>query len=196
MNRRVFCPYIVAVVAAVGLIALSTTTYAQQEEQDVVSDSTQIDSVVVGIDSLWSEWSNVVVNMDSSSKEVLCALSQEASEGVMGYRVGIFFDNSNLARSKAQAAVKLCDSLYGDVVTTLSYANPYFKVSAGYCTTLEEALVLLNRLQKSFPSAFLTSEQIMPSHLVAIRDRELAWADTVLIRQEMKSIDQEVLGGI
>lgn len=191
MNRA----FVVALYATIILVYGATTVTVAQEinpqemELAPVLDGTHMDDMLV--DPMASVES--VVQMDSASRLALDALSQEVSEGVMGYRVGLFFDNSSSARAKAQEAVALCDSLYGDVITTLSYANPYFKVSAGYCVTLEEALMLLNRMQRSFPKAFLISERIMPNHLVEVREWELRDKLKESMLDELQTIDSLII---
>ncbi len=120
-----------------------------------------------------SEFAIVEVNEDLSAKEALAKLDNDpSSKKVAGYRVGVFLSNSPNARSQANAVVAICDSLFADVVTTLSYDNPYFKVNAGYCLTLEEGVILLNRLQSRFPRAYLLREDITPNNLVRSWNRE------------------------
>lgn len=181
--------YLVLVAALFVTVGLRAQTADSVSVLEPVLDGTHMDNMGVDYDP---SWGSVELRMDSMSRVSLGELYEDVSEGVMGYRVGLLFDNSATARSRAQSAMSLCDSLYGDVVVTMSYANPYFKVSAGYCTTLEEALMLLKRMQRSFPSAFLTKEQIMPSHLVMVWDKEKAWADTLVYRREMSRLDRAV----
>ncbi|MFR9620621.1 MAG: hypothetical protein SNH63_05300 [Rikenellaceae bacterium] len=192
MNRYIYIALFAIVGLSATLVAQPVDNMALEPVLDGTSedrmevDMDYVDSLIndslflvsapyldsLAVDSLRLGWGSVVVRADSLSRVVLSEVAHEPSEGVMGYRVGLFFDNGAAARSKAAAAVALCDSLYADVLTTLSYDNPYFKVSAGYCTTLEEALMLLQRLQRSFPSAFLINERILPSHIVEVRNRE------------------------
>jgi hypothetical protein len=49
--------------------------------------------------------------------------------------------------------------------TYVTYDNPYFKVTAGNCTTQEEALILLERVKPSFPKAFIMRENISMEEL-------------------------------
>jgi hypothetical protein len=44
--------------------------------------------------------------------------------------------------------------------TYVTYDNPYFKVTAGNCTSQEEALILLERIKPTFPKAFIMRENI------------------------------------
>lgn len=106
-------------------------------------------------------------NIDDESGEPIAATLQ-------GYRIGIFFDNSATARARATEVVQRCDSLLGDLKTTMSYDNPYFKVSTGYCVSQEEAVMLLHRVQRHFPRAYLMRESVTPANIVESRNAELA----------------------
>lgn len=99
---------------------------------------------------------------------------EQIKPSVQGYRVGVFFDNSPSARRKAQEVMTLCDSLFADIPATMSYANPYFKVSAGYCVTQEEAVTTLHRVQRHFPAAYLMREVITPENIIIPKEVEEA----------------------
>lgn len=79
---------------------------------------------------------------------------------VKGYRVVIFFDNSHNARQGGDAALARFKELYPDVSARMSYENPHFKVTAGNCLTLEEAMILWGRIKNVFEKAFITREEI------------------------------------
>ncbi|MDD3108219.1 MAG: hypothetical protein PHV49_03300 [Alistipes sp.] len=84
-----------------------------------------------------------------------------SSEGkVRGYRVRIFFDNSQSARSAAQVAERKFQELYPGIATYLVYDNPYFKVTVGNCLTSEEAIVLWGKIKTHFDRAFVVREEI------------------------------------
>ncbi|MFI3304957.1 MAG: hypothetical protein R3Y68_00415 [Rikenellaceae bacterium] len=126
---------------------------------------------------------NVRVTPDDSAAEALrLIVEQNVDEKsgepnaatVQGYRIGIFFDNSASARARATEVVQRCDSLLGDLQTTMSYDNPYFKVSTGYTISQEEAVMQLHRVQRYFPRAYLMRESVTPQNIVAARNAELA----------------------
>ncbi len=99
--------------------------------------------------------------MDESSARIMNILNnQQVDSLVAGYRIGIFLSNGYAARTEAEAVIERCERYFKEVPTTLRYDNPYFKVSAGYCITLEEAVILLNKLSQRFPRAYLVREQI------------------------------------
>jgi hypothetical protein len=89
--------------------------------------------------------------------------SHVASNGartISGYRVRIFFDNKQNARTESEAVLKRFNGLYPDVMAYRIYANPYFKVSVGDFRTKSEAMALLARIKGAFPSAFVVKENI------------------------------------
>lgn len=116
-----------------------------------------LDSTLVGKDFM--EGLNVSHNaaVDSSIRALV---AQNAERGLNGYRVRIFFDNKQSARVESEEAMKRFESLYHDVVAYRTYANPYFKVTVGDCRTRSEAMALLVRIKKNFPSAFVVKETI------------------------------------
>ncbi len=123
-------------------------------------------------------YSSVVIHPDSSAYAAQLLFEEqsreELGEGVTspskrGYRIGLFFNNSATARSEAMGVMQLCDSLLTDLVATMSYDNPYFKVSVGYCTTQEEAVMMLHRVQRVFPRAYLMRESVTPTHIITSR---------------------------
>ncbi len=116
----------------------------------------------------------VTIRQDNSARLALSELATRPLESqVEGYRIGIFFDNGASARTNAMNVVKECKKHFGDIPTTMTYDNPYFKVSAGYYIDSEEAIMTLNRIQKYFPKAYLMREQITPENLKLSRDQEL-----------------------
>lgn len=84
---------------------------------------------------------------------------------VNGYRIMIFMSNTQSARTDAVAARDLFTELFAEERSYITYENPYFKVTVGNCTTQEEALILLERIKRSFPKAFLVRETIALSEL-------------------------------
>ena len=83
-----------------------------------------------------------------------------AQKAVNGYRIVIFMSNSQTARRDAVAAQENVTTLFPQEQSYLSYENPYFKVTIGNFLTQEEAVVILGRIQKSFPKAFITQAHI------------------------------------
>ena len=81
-------------------------------------------------------------------------------KSIEGYRIVIFMKNSQTARDEAIIVEKDFHELYPEEQAYLTYENPYFKVSAGNCTTPEEAAELMGRLRSSYPKAFIVRANI------------------------------------
>ena len=87
-------------------------------------------------------------------------VAANAGRTLNGYRVRIFFDNKQTARTASEETLKRFESMYHDVVAYRTYANPYFKVTVGDFRTKSEAMALLERIRYEFPSAFVVKENI------------------------------------
>jgi hypothetical protein len=82
------------------------------------------------------------------------------SRTLSGYRVRIFFDNKQTARNESEQTVDRFRELYKEIAVYRTYTNPYFKVTVGDCRTRSEAMHLLSRIKRNFPSAFVVKENI------------------------------------
>ena len=101
-----------------------------------------------------------VYQADTISQAVLEHVAANADRSMNGYRVRIFFDNKQSARTASEETLKRFESMYHDVVAYRTYANPYFKVTVGDFRTKSEAMALLERIRYEFPSAFVVKENI------------------------------------
>ena len=101
-----------------------------------------------------------VYQADTISQAVLEHVAANAGRAMNGYRVRIFFDNKQSARTASEETLKRFESMYHDVVAYRTYANPYFKVTVGDFRTKSEAMALLERIRYEFPSAFVVKENI------------------------------------
>ncbi len=182
-------------VAAATVVTLATlaTAAAQPTDEDLIDETIEAteatesltprrqqkaglanyrEYLTQGVDSMM--FTTATVNEDASTRAALRPFEQQKLSGLTnGYRVGVYFDNSAQARNGALDVMKRCDSLLRDIPATMSYANPYFKVSVGYCTTEEEAVMMLHRVQRHFPKAYLMREAINVENIVAARALEV-----------------------
>lgn len=86
--------------------------------------------------------------------------SRRTAQKINGYRVRIFFDNSQYARDKGLATRARFNELFPNTWSNMVYENPYFKVTVGNCLTNEEAVILWGRVRSSFNTAFVVREEI------------------------------------
>ena len=101
-----------------------------------------------------------VIEHGSASSAVRQLSYSPKNDKVYGYRVRIFFDNSQNARQKASATLAQFNNMFTGVPAYMSYENPYFKVTVGDCATIEEAIILKGRVEGSFDRAFISREEI------------------------------------
>ena len=77
-----------------------------------------------------------------------------------GFRVRIFFDNTQTSRQRAFDVEAKFRELYPNVPTYHSYQDLYFKVTVGNFRTRTDALRFLNNIRKQYPGAFIVKENI------------------------------------
>ncbi len=107
----------------------------------------------------------IVTEVGDAAAIVKMLQSSRHDNKVNGYRVRIFFDNSQNARSNAQATQERFRELFPEVPVYMNYENPYFKVTVGNCLTIEEAIILWGRVKGDFDRAFVIREEIPVSVL-------------------------------
>lgn len=143
-------------------IELTDTLYVEAPEGYEWADSvvyvrvTPLDTAYVGRD---------VFDVDvRQSAELAASMRQHMQANparvMSGFRVRIFFDNKQTAKVESEKMLSKFEEKYRDVPAYRTYTNPYFKVTVGDCRTKSEAMALLARIKKDFPSAFVVKENI------------------------------------
>ncbi len=104
---------------------------------------------------------DVVIRQSQMVEESLRThVIENRSRAITGYRIRIFFDNSQTARVNSARTLNSFMSSFIGIPAYRSYANPYFKVAVGDYRTKAEAMAALPKIKKSFPSAFVVKEKI------------------------------------
>ncbi|MFR9602937.1 MAG: hypothetical protein SNG02_03585 [Rikenellaceae bacterium] len=143
------------------IISLAVATISMAQAQNLNSYKRDLTSPSSATEA------TVVINESPEAQSALSQISRQTDKnGFLGYRIGIFFDNSPTARAKADAAKELFVENFPDEAVYMIYENPYFKVSAGNCVTQEEAVILLDKIQKVFPKAYLMREQMLVKDII------------------------------
>lgn len=177
------CKSSLFILISVLISSISLPSYAQEVVPEgyklvdslVFRPASAVDTTLVGKDVLSDLNVSQSAAVDSSLRAHI-ALNSE--RGLSGYRVRIFFDNKQSARMESEETIKRFEALYHDVEAYRTYANPYFKVTVGDFRTKSEAMALLNRIKKNFPSAFVVKENI--SYPVVDKERSYV-VDTVKV---------------
>lgn len=79
---------------------------------------------------------------------------------IKGYRVKIFFDNSQSARTKAESVQAEFLEKYPQTAVYVQYSAPYFNVMAGDFINYQEALSFSHKVMKDFPKSFIVQQDI------------------------------------
>lgn len=102
----------------------------------------------------------VVIEGDGVYDAVSAVESQRRNREVSGFRVVIFSDNGQYAGDIADTVLSSFKELYPRVNAYLVYESPYFKVSVGDCLSMEEAQILMAKIQGDYPKAFPRRESV------------------------------------
>ena len=164
-------------ILVIALSAVSAMTVSAQEKTDTVGvdyvDSLvyrivpAVDSLLLGADVFQAmpEKPNgkagVVIRQSQMVEESMRThVIDNRTRPITGYRIRIFFDNSQNARKNSASTLDAFLSSFRGIPAYRSYANPYFKVTVGDYRTKAEAMANLANIKKSFPSAFIVKEKI------------------------------------
>lgn len=114
----------------------------------------------------------VVTESADAAAAVARSTSRHGEEtGFQGYRIGLYSGNDSRAQENSLAAKEKFEQEFPDINVYWVYDNPYFKVTAGDCLTEEEAVMLLARVRRHFPKAYVVRAAMTLDNLV-IRERE------------------------
>lgn len=153
-NFRLFLPLLILVAMALPAKGQRLASFKEQLAHPA-------------LDTLSLRTATVTVFESEAAREALAQATGSAHRTrFQGWRVCIFSDNTAEARSKAYEAMNTFREHFADIPYYNEYASPYFRVSVGNCTNSEEAIILLNRVNKVFPKAFIKQELLTLSDLL------------------------------
>jgi hypothetical protein len=84
----------------------------------------------------------------------------KTQDGMMGYRVQIFFDAGNNSLDRAEAAALEYQTLYPADTAYISFTEPYYKVRVGDFRTRIEAEGFMHKILGDYPNAFVIKDRI------------------------------------
>ena len=146
------------------LIALATAPLRAQDTGTTASTDSLVYVPASSLDeSLRGKnvFNYVTVHQSQSIANAMTSkIERNKSRKITGYRVRIFFDNKQNARSASEAAMGRFKSMYPGHGAYRSFASPYFKVTVGDFRTKSEAMQMMQRLKSDFPSAYVVKENI------------------------------------
>lgn len=90
-------------------------------------------------------------------------IDRNSSRKNMCYRIRIYFNNSQNARTVSAELVKEFSERYPGVPVFNQYVNPYFKVTVGNFRTKSDAMKFKTDIMSHYSSAFLVREPFVIS---------------------------------
>ena len=170
MKTNILKYSLIAVFAFVSAVSMSAQSIPDTHPADTIVYQAQplVDSTLVGSDIFdilhlkkSGDKGSVSVHQSKVVEESMRTHVVANKVRVLnGYRIRIFFDNSQNARQNSGGAYGTFLKIFKGIPAYRSYVNPYFKVSVGDFRTKAEAMEKLIHIKKVFPAAFIVKEKI------------------------------------
>lgn len=155
--------YILPVMA---LLLVTNAVRAQVPAGYVLADSlvftrlSSVDTTLAGksIFSILPEGIRVYQS-DAVREAVNGRVAANETENFQGYRIRIYFDNSQNARGASSSILYGFRVKHPEIPAYRTFDSPNFKVTVGDFRTRSEALSVLKSIQAEYPSAFIVREK-------------------------------------
>ena len=145
----------------IAILALLPGMMLRAQEYRVESGSSRVDSTLLGRNVLSVLGSGVTVNQSAAMKSAFDSyVSANASKKVTGYRIRVYYENSQNARNRSEAIARSISGTYPGIGVYRTFESPNFKVCVGDFRTKDEALKLYHALKSSYPTAIILKETI------------------------------------
>ena len=145
----------------IAILALLPGMMLRAQEYRVESGSSRVDSTLLGRNVLSVLGSGVTVNQSPAMKSAFDSyVSANASKKVTGYRIRVYYENSQNARNRSEAIARTISGTYPGIGVYRTFESPNFKVCVGDFRTKDEALKLYHALKSSYPTAIILKETI------------------------------------
>lgn len=140
----------------------------------------QIDSTLVGSNIFATLPSGVKVHQSPAIRSAMFShVERNATRQFTGFRVRIFNESIQNARSLSAAAEERFRTIYPNIPTYRTYAAPFFKVTVGDFRTRVEAEKALRAIRGDFPDAIIVKEKFK---FPALDGADLSPADSTSTR--------------
>ena len=140
--------------------ALPATIY---EQDTLLTKKAALDSSLVGRDvfQFVKEGGSITINQSASVEAAFPEyLKRNAEKKKNGYRIRIFFDNKQSARTQSEEIEKLFIEQFPQYPVYRTYTNPYFKVAVGDFRSKSDAVRVLEQIKREYPKAFIIKDVI------------------------------------
>ena len=153
------------------LFAFAQNTMEKEKSDDVdmtYAGSSAVDSTMIGKDifNLLKDGKSgrsgkiEVEQSPEVAKAMARHIAANESKKVNGYRIRIFFDNGQNARTKSESVMGAFKAQHPGVGVYRDYENPYFRVTVGDFRTKRDATRFLNSIKWQYPTGFIVKEKI------------------------------------
>ena len=145
----------------IAILALLPAMMLRAQEYRVESGSSRVDSTLLGQNVLSVLGAGVTVNQSTAMKSAFDSyVSANASKKVSGYRIRVYYENSQNARNRSESIARTISGTYPGIGVYRTFESPNFKVCVGDFRTKDEALKLYHALKSSYPTAIILKETI------------------------------------
>lgn len=146
------------------LAAACAFTSAAQNSKDLVyqADSLGVleDPSLAGASIFNSMPKGVSVHQSGAVKTAAAdQISRNAGRQMTGFRIRVFYDNTQSARNASESVYKAMQARYPRMTVDRSFANQYFIVTIGRFRTRIDAVKVLREIQGSYPDATIVKER-------------------------------------
>lgn len=144
-------------------------TYAITNNTDstvVATVKPTLDSLLIGVNivnyvELNNSTGSVTVNHPSQIDSLLVSQTiSNAEKKINGYRIRLFFDNKQTARTESEQIEKEFKLRFPTIPIYRTYTNPFFKIVIGDYRTKSEATKALKTIVQVYPKAIIVKENI------------------------------------
>ena len=143
------------------LFALLPCLTLRAQEYWVENGSAQVDSTLMGRSILSVLGPGVTVNQSRTMRSALDSyVSNNAAKKLSGFRIRVYFDNGQSARTRSEAISRSISNAYPGIGVYRTFESPNFKVCVGDFRTKDEALKIYHSLKATYPTAIILKETI------------------------------------
>ena len=143
------------------MLVMLPCTLLRAQEYRVDNGSAQVDSTLMGRNILSVMGSGVTVNQSRAMRSAFDNyVSNNASKKLTGYRIRVYFDNGQSARTRSEAIARSISNAYPGIGVYRTFESPNYKVAVGDFRTKDEALKIYHSLKSSYPTAIILKETI------------------------------------
>ena len=154
---------ILAVARVLGGISLKAQEIVTEEERtdSLNTLSTVVDTELLGKDILTVIGPGVTIIQSEALRDAFAKyIHTNASKPMMGYRIRVFFDSGQSARSKSSQVVYQLRKAYPEMGVYQNFDSPNYIVFLGDFRTRHEAMRTYNEVKTMYPTAMIMRQNI------------------------------------